>query len=98
MADPPKPSGGARLYPRVSAATPAEVTISKPGLTITGQLVDMSEGGMGILTAGVTLTVGEVVSVELLVETPDKEPPLRAMVCYSRGARHGLQFLAESGK
>src|SRR3954463_8100943 len=93
MADPPKPSGGARLYPRVSVATPAEVRISKPGLTISGQLIDMSEGGMGIVTAGVTLTVGEVVSVELLVDSPDKPALVRVMVCYSRGARHGLQFL-----
>ena len=93
MAEPPKPSHNPRLYPRVSVATPAEVRISKSGFRVTGQLVDMSEGGMGIVTAGVTLTVGEVVSVELLVDSPDKPAPVRAMVCYSRGARHGLQFL-----
>ena len=95
MAEPPKPSGSERRYHRVPIPTPAEVRISKPGFTTTGQLVDMSEGGMGIVTAGAALTVGEVVSVELLVDSPDKAPPLRAMVCYSRGARHGLQFLPE---
>jgi len=94
MADPPKLSSSERRYPRISVPTPAEVRISKPGLTITGQLLDMSEGGIGIVTAGATLSVGEVVSVELLVDSQDKPPALKAIVCYTRGGRHGLQFLA----
>jgi len=80
-------------FTRIAVPVTAEVRISKPGLTITGQSLDMSEGGIGIVTAGATLSVGEVVSVELLVYSQDKPPPLKAIV-YTRGGRHGLQFLA----
>jgi len=95
MAEPPKPSGSERSYPRVPIPTPVEVRISAPGLTATGFLLDMSDGGLAMVTAGEAGPEGEVVSVELLVDSPDKPPPLRAVVRYSRGARHGLQFLPE---
>ena len=95
MAEPPKPPGTERRYQRVPIPTPAEVRISAPGLTVTGFLLDMSEGGLAMVTAGEALPVEEIVSVELLVDSPDKPPPLRAVVRYSRGARHGLQFLPE---
>ena len=48
---------------------------------------------MGIVTAGTALTIGEVISVELLVDSPDKASPLRAMVCFTDGPGMGLQFL-----
>jgi len=95
MAEPPKPSGSERRHYRVPINTPVEVRISAPGLTATGFLLDMSDGGLAMVTAGEALPEGEVVSVELLVDSPDKPPPLRAIVRYSRGARHGLQFLPE---
>jgi hypothetical protein len=93
MAGPTKPSGSERRHPRRLIPTPAEVRISGPGLEISGHLVDISEGGLGIVTVGQALPVGEAVTVELLVNPKDKPPPLRATVRYSRGARHGLQFL-----
>jgi len=96
MAEPPKPSGSERRYPRVPIPTPAEVRISSPGLSVTGFLLDISDGGLAMVTAGEALPEGEVVMVELLVESPDRPPPLRAVVRYSRGARHGLEFLPES--
>jgi hypothetical protein len=90
MAEPPKP----RRYPRVPVSSPAEVRISAPDLSLTGYLLETSEGGLAISVAGQTLPVGQVVSVELLA-SPEKLPPLKAVVRYSRGARHGLQLLPE---
>jgi hypothetical protein len=75
--------------------TPAEVRITAPGLVSIGHLLDTSDDGLAIAVAGAPLPVGEVVTVELLVESPDKLPPLRATVRYSQGIRHGLQFLPE---
>jgi PilZ domain len=95
MADPPKPSGSERRYPRIPVVTPAEVRITAPGLTSTGYLLDTSDGGLAIAVAGGPLPVGEVVTLELLVKSPEKLPPLRATVRYSKGIRHGLQFLPE---
>ena len=44
---------------------------------------------------GEPLKVGEIVTVELLEPTPEKLPPLKAIIRYSIGSRHGLEFVLE---
>jgi hypothetical protein len=91
MVEPPKP----RRYPRVPVPTAAKVRVSAPGVSLTGLLLDTSEGGLAITVLGEPLQVGQVVTVELLESAPDKLPSLKATVRYSIGSRHGLEFLPE---
>jgi hypothetical protein len=91
MSDPPGDSK--RRSSRAPIPTPVQVRITGAARSITGFLVDLSDGGMGVVTTTETFPSGEVVTVELLVKATEKPPLLRAVVRYSRGARMGLQFL-----
>ena len=91
MPEPPIP----RRHSRVPVPSAAKVRISAQGISLTGLLLDTSEGGLAITVLGEPLQVGQVVTVELLESTPDKLPPLKATVRYSIGSRHGLEFLPE---
>ena len=91
MAEPPK----RRRHSRVPIPSAVKVRISGIGVSITGLLLDTSEGGLAITVLGEPLKVGEIVTVELLEPTPEKLPPLKATVRYSIGSRHGLEFLPE---
>jgi hypothetical protein len=89
MPEPPIP----RRFPRSPIPSAAKVRISAPGLSLTGLLLDTSEGGLAITVLGEPLQIGQVVMVELLESAPNKL--LRATVRYSIGSRHGLEFLRE---
>jgi hypothetical protein len=86
MAEPQKP----RRYPRVAVPSPVKVKISAPGVSLTGYLLDTSDGGLGITVIGEPLTIGQVVTVDLEA-APEKLPPLRGRVRYSTGTRHGVE-------
>lgn len=98
MADPTQPGDSKRRSARAAIPTPVQVRISSQGLSATGFLVDLSDGGMGVVTTAEAFAPGEVVTVELLVEATENPPPLRAVVRYNRGARLGLQFVPELGQ
>jgi hypothetical protein len=91
MPEPLKP----RRFSRVPVPSAAKVRISAPGISLTGLLLDTSEGGLAITVLGEPLKIGQIVTVELLESTADKLPPMRATIRYSIGARHGLEFLPE---
>jgi hypothetical protein len=91
MAEPPKP----RRHSRIPVLSAAKVRISAPGISLSGLLLDTSEGGLAITVLGEPLQVGQVVTVELLESGPEKLPVLKATVRYSIGSRHGLEFVPE---
>ena len=91
-----RPSIEKRRAPRYPAKTPTEIRIRTSKREITGELVDMSEDGMGFASVTSELEIGETVSVEL-PQTDHQEPVrLKAIVRYSLGGRYGLEFVDDS--
>jgi hypothetical protein len=74
MDDPTQPGEPKRRASRAPIPTPVQVRISGAGLSATGFLVDMSDGGMGIVTTAETFPPGEEVRVELLVDATGNLP------------------------
>jgi c-di-GMP-binding flagellar brake protein YcgR len=69
------------------------VTVNHAGQTVSGQVVEVSQGGIAILTVA-DLTVGEV--VELQFKLRQNVLRLRAIIRNRKGARYGMEFLTLS--
>jgi len=82
-----------RREPRFLVDT--RVTINHDGQTVSGQAVELSQGGIAILTVA-DLTVGEV--VELQFKLRHNALRLRAIVRNRKGARYGMEFLTLSAE
>jgi c-di-GMP-binding flagellar brake protein YcgR len=82
-----------RRDPRFPVDT--RVTVNQAGQTVSGQAVEVSQGGIAILTVA-DLTVGEV--VELQFKLRRSVLRLRAIVRNRKGARYGMEFLTLSAE
>jgi hypothetical protein len=80
-----------RREPRFPVDT--RVTINHAEQTASGQAVEVSQGGIAILTVA-DLTVGEV--VELQFKLRQNVLRLRAIIRNRKGARYGMEFLTLS--
>lgn len=80
-----------RRDPRFPVDT--RVTVNHAGQTVSGQAVEVSQGGIAILTVA-NLTVGEV--VELQFRLRQNVLLLRAIIRNRKGARYGMEFLTLS--
>ena len=67
--------------------------MSAAGQAVSGQAVEVSQGGIAILTVA-DLTVGE--AVELQFKLSRNVLHLRAIIRNTKGARYGMEFLTLS--
>ncbi|HKN36068.1 MAG TPA: TonB family protein [Terriglobales bacterium] len=90
----PQQTVSERRLPRYKLAIPLDLTVLRSGVPdkISGNTIEIGEGGMGVVAAS-ELLVGESVRVEFLV--PHMSSPVRAtaVVRYQRDKCFGLQFL-----
>lgn len=91
-----RPAIEKRRAPRYPARTPTEISIQARKGRLTGDLLDMSEDGMGFATVTSNLEIGEIVSVELPTNGAGETAHLKAVVRYSLNERYGLEFVDDS--
>ena len=86
-----------RRFSRYRFDARIELSVFRDGVTAKywGRTDELSLDGIGATMSG-ELQTGEVVSMEFSLPLPPHSIKLRAVVRYSRGLRHGFEFLIVS--
>lgn len=89
-----QPTESKRSVPRYELTVPLALTVLRSGIpnTISGRVLEIGEGGMGVVPES-QLIVGESVRVEFLVPHTSKLMRATAAVRYQHERCFGLQFL-----
>jgi hypothetical protein len=86
-----------RRFSRYRFDARIELSVFREGVTARywGRTDELSLDGIGATMSG-ELQPGEVVSIEFSLPVPPHSIKLRAVVRYSKGLRHGFEFLIVS--